>query len=370
MENKEEIDKKIWQRVQTRIAISNFQKEELTMPKNKLLKMVATFIVTIGITAGVVFAGGVVYEKVFQKPEKIENYIEELKVTKEDLDKIISQEEAIQKAKENMKRFGIEIKEEEISKTEIMKAPNYEEITYHIVTSQGVSVNINAITGEVVHFDIEDGYSTEELEKFTTTKENIQEEAKKKMKEYGFGDEYKISYISCNNQDQEEKAYFWYISFAKEYDGLFNETESVSMTIIPQINFVTSLGIKNEPFDNHPIVISEEEAVEIAKQKDTIINQEGYQVKDIGTELAIKQMNPEVYLKENGLEKGNEVINLEDGSTYSYYTYRMNGKARKVYVVEITYENRPFGQTRKYYVDVTTGEVIGGEDIFDLEETK
>ena len=37
----------------------------------------------------------------------------------------------------------------------------------------------------------------------------------------------------------ENKAYMWYITFAKEYDGIFNEYQSVNMTIIPKINKVT-----------------------------------------------------------------------------------------------------------------------------------
>lgn len=74
-----------------------------------------------------------------------------------------------------------------------------------------------------------------------------------------------------------------------------------------------------------------------------------------------------MYLKENNLENGNETVTLEDGSTYSYNTYKMNGRVRKAYEISISYENRPFGIPRTYYVDCTTGEVIGGEDIFDLE---
>ena len=108
-----------------------------------------------------------------------------------------------------------------------------------------------------------------------------------------------------------------------------------------------------------------EEAVEIAKQKDKIINSENYIQKGVDAKLRIVRVNPEVYLKENGLENGNKVVTLEDGTTYHYYEYKMNGRVRKAYKVTISYENRPLGLTRTYYVDVTTGEVIGGEDIFD-----
>lgn len=344
--------------------LSKVRKEEF-MEKSKILKMVATFILAIGITAGVVFAGGIVYEKVFKKPEKIGNYIEELKVNQEDLNSIISETEAIKNAKEQAERFGITINENEIEKIELIKEPNYDSITYNILTNEKNGINIDAKTGKITGFYRNINNKNNELEKYTTTKENIIKEAEKKLKEYGFSDEYKLAEISSNYENENE-AYLWYIRFAKEYDGLFNMDESISMTIIPQINLVEKLTINDEPFDNNPIVISEEEAINTAKEKDKVINTEGYTVKEIKSELAIKNITPDVYLKENGLDNGNETSVLEDGSTYSYNTYKMNGKARKVYVVEIIYENRPFGQTRKYYVDTTTNEVIGGEDIFDL----
>ena len=308
------------------------------MQKSKLLKTAATFIISIGLTASMVFAGSIVYEKIFKNPEKIENFLEELKVTQEDLDSIISKEEVI-------------------------KAPNYDKVSYNICTSDGISVNIDALTGKFSSFNIEEKYTVQELEKLTTTKENILEVAKNKMKEYGFEDDYKISYVSSNNQSEEEKSYYWYIWFSKEYDGLFNETQSVSMTIIPQVNEVIMLSIEDEPFDNNEVVVTKEQAINTAKEKDNIINTEGFIIKDISAELAIKRMNPYVYLKENGLTNGNEVKQLEDGTTLSYNTYKLNGKARKVYVVEISYENREFGKTRKYYVDATTCEIIGGENI-------
>ena len=113
-----------------------------------------------------------------------------------------------------------------------------------------------------------------------------------------------------------------------------------------------------------------EEAVDIAREKDKIINTENYEEVSVKADLAIKRINPEVYLKENGLSRGNETTILEDGTEYSYYTYKMNGRARKVYTVKFSYKDKPFNQTRTYYIDVTTGEVVGGEDIFDLIDNK
>ena len=365
MANKD-FDDKILENVKLKIAISNFEKEEKPMSKQKVFKMVAMFIVIIGLLASATYAGSVIYEKIFKEPEKIENYIDELKVTDEDLANVISKEEAVNKAKEELKRYKIDLDVNKIQSVELEKNPNYDEITYIISLSKTEQFFIDARTGVLNYFCVDEFLSLEELEKCTSTREDVLEQAKLKLKEYGYDEnEYKISYVNSNNGDDENNSYFWYIWFSKEYDGVFNEYQSISMTFIPKINKVHSLSISDEPFENNEIKITMEQAIDIAKEKDKVINTENYIQKGVDAKLDIVRVNPEVYLKGNGLENGNKVATLEDGSTYSYYEYKMNGRVRKAYKVTISYENRPLGLTRTYYVDVTTGEVIGGEDIFD-----
>ena len=238
MSNKE-LNKKILENVKMKIAISNFDKEDKFVGKQKIFKMAAMFVVAIGLIAGVTYAGTVVYQNVFSKPEKIENYIDELKVNEEDLSKVISKEEAVNKAVEQLKRYNIDLNTNDIENIELQKAPNYDAITYVVSTKNNDNFFVNANTGDLKSFNIDDGLSLEEIEKCTSNREDILEQAKIKMKEYGYSDEYKVSYVSCNNGDDENKAYMWYITFAKEYDGIFNEYQSVNMTIIPKINKVT-----------------------------------------------------------------------------------------------------------------------------------
>ena len=370
MDNKK-LSEKILNKVQMKIAISKFEKEEHSMQeyKKKLIKMVAVFTVAIGLTASMVYAGSVIYENIFKKPEKIENYIEELKVDEEDLSKIITIKEAEQKVKQEIKRYGFDIENLEPQKTETIKSPNSNDIEYHICFEQNgeLTTIVDAFTGKFEGFYFNPDIEVEELEKCTSTRDIMIKEAENKMKEYGFDDEYEVSYISSNDGNDETKSYYWYISFSKKYDGIFNPRQTISMTIIPEINVVRALYIREEPFENNPIVISEEEAVNIARDKDKIVNTEGYTVKDVKAKLAIKPMTPDVYLKENNLTNGNESIQLEDGSYMYYNIYKDYGITRKVYVVEITYGNRPINSSRKYYIDTTTGEVIGGEDIFDYK---
>lgn len=52
------LNSKILEKVQTKIAISNFEeKEKFSMPNNKILKTVAGLVLVLGITCGAVYAG-------------------------------------------------------------------------------------------------------------------------------------------------------------------------------------------------------------------------------------------------------------------------------------------------------------------------
>ena len=354
--------------------LSNITNEKKkNMNKYNLLKMVATFIIVIGITAGVVYAGSIVYEKVFKEPEKIENYIEKIEINEEDLKNIISEEEAKRKAIQGIKRFGIEISEEDITNIFLDKSmPNIYSLLYTITISDGeMYIDIDALTGEFTGFNISNidtkftGHQL--MEEYATTKENVIDAVKEKKQEYGFGDEYELVELSNGTENDEEKSGFWYASFAKKYDGIVNKYQSVSIAIIPTINYVYLVNIQDVAFENNPIVINEKEAIKIAKKVDKKINTEKYKTDKITASLSIEYMNGEVYLKENGMEEGDKMITLEDGTTLQYNIYKASQEIRKVYVVEVSYKNRPDERPRKYYVDTTTGEIVGGENIFDLE---
>ena len=354
--------------------LSNITNEKKkNMNKYNLLKMVATFIIVIGITAGVVYAGSIVYEKVFKKPEKIENYIEKIEINEEDLKNIISEEEAKRKAIQGIKRFGIEVSEEDITNIFLDKSmPNIYSLLYTITISDGeMYIDIDALTGEFTGFNISNidtkftGHQL--MEEYATTKENVKDAVKEKKQEYRFGDEYELVELSNGTENDEEKSGFWYASFAKKYDGIVNKYQSVSIAIIPTINYVYLVNIQDVAFENNPIVINEKEAIKIAKKVDKKINTEKYKTDKITASLSIEYMNGEVYLKENGMVEGDKVITLEDGTTLQYNIYKASQEIRKVYVVEVSYKNRPDERPRKYYVDTTTGEIVGGENIFDLE---
>ena len=143
----ENLSKNILKKVKRKIAISNFEKEDTKMVKNKTGKMVATFLLTTGLTASVVFAGTMVYEKVFKEPKKYESYEEVIQDIKE---------EAIVEANKFLNKLGI--KEQEFATKELKK--NYvmgAELVYYFTTdtnlNKGIHVGINAENGKCICFE-------------------------------------------------------------------------------------------------------------------------------------------------------------------------------------------------------------------------
>ena len=102
-------NKELFEKFKLNVAISNFQKEEMKIPKRNVLKMVASFIFVIGITSGLVYATGtVVYEKIWKEP-KAYKIIREL--TEEEKSKCISEEEAEKIATSYLEKAGFEYQE-------------------------------------------------------------------------------------------------------------------------------------------------------------------------------------------------------------------------------------------------------------------
>lgn len=387
--NNEELNKNVLKRVKRKIAISNFEKEEEKMFKNKIGKMVATFMLVTGLTASVVFAGTMVYEKVFKEPKKYESY-EELvqdskdsqgsqEITKEDELKAVNMEGAIVEANKFLNKLGIKDQEfvtKELKKNYIMGA----ELVYYFTTdtnlNKGIHVGINAENGKCVCFSDENLKYT----KLIADQLNKEEAIKKANEIYGlFGlkeNQYKI------NQVEEEPYYFqnnevvnyWYVTYYKVYGEALNQFERVEIRFAMVDNQlkVYSAFIENEnvEYKDNPVQITKQEAEKIALEQDKKITDN--EVDWITTKQQIRQINSWIYLLEKNKGKYPELKEeaKEDGSTVKYYEYQtVQNTARKVWTVNIHYKQGEPDQNneKKYnaksiFVDVTTGEVIGGSD--------
>lgn len=388
--NHEELNINVLKRVKRKIAISNFEKEETRMFKNRIGKMVATFVLASGLTASVVFAGTMVYEKVFKEPKKYESYEELIQnirdsqgsqeVTKEDEEKAVNMEEAIDEANKFLNKFGYENQEfvtKELKKNYIMGA----ELVYYFTTdtnlNKGIHVGINAENGKCICFENNDlahsGFQPDQISK---------DEAIKRADEiynlFGLKEnEYKINEIlepPCYFPDNEGNSAEWSVTYYKVYGEALNQFERVQVmfTVVNGEVKVYSAFIANEnvEYKDNPVQITKEEAEKIALKQDKKLTDN--EVDWIITKQQIRQVNSWIYLLEKNGGKYPELKEEEqaDGTTVQYHEYQtVQNIARKVWSVNIHYKqgdpdpnNEKKYNSKSIFVDVTTGEVIGGAD--------
>ena len=380
----------VQKRVRRKIAISNFEKEETRMIKNRIGKMVATFMLAIGLTASVVFAGTMVYEKVFKEPKKYETYEELIqdiresqgsqKITKEDEEKAVNMDEAVIEANKFLNKFGMNNQEfvtKELKKNYIMGA----ELVYYFTTdtnlNKGIHVGINAENGKCISFTnnnlAHSGFEPDKISK---------EEAIKKADEiYNLLDlkenEYKINEVlepPCYFPNNEGNSAEWCVTYYKVYGEALNQFERVQVmfTVVDGELKVYSAFIANEnvEYKDNPIQITKEDAEKIALEKDKKITDN--EVDWIITKQQIRQINSWIYLLEQNGGKYPELKEeiQADGSKVKYHEYQtVQNVARKVWTVNIHYKqgepdpnNEKKYNAKSIFVDVTTGEVIGGSD--------
>lgn len=387
MEDKK-LEEIIWNKLEKKMAISNFQKEEIKLLKMKILKMVATFVICIGLTVGVVYAGYTVYDNVFKEPKKYESYKDLIEdhstiqgsqeITKDDKEKTVNEEEAIAEANRILNKFGYENQEfvtKELKKNYIMGA----ELVYYFTTdtniNKGIHIGINAENGKCVNLSDENlKYTKVNADKIT------KEEAIKKANE--ICNLFELGENQYQMKDIKEMPYCfqnvatnqWQVTYCKTYDGAFNYFERVEIAFAVENGklklYHVWLANENVQFENNPIEITKEEAQKIALEKDKILTDN--QVESVDTKLQIREMNSWIYVLEQNDGKYPELKTevLEDGSTVSYPEYQVESRiARKVWTVTISYKKGEFdpNNENKYnpksiFVDVTTGEIVGGAD--------
>ena len=386
------MNEEIKEKLKIKIAISQIKNEE-EKAMNKKEKFVFK---NIGIAAcvlmsltGVVFAGSKIIETVFKEPKKYESYnelIEERKqiqgsqeITKEDETKAVDMEQAIVEANKILDKFGYEDQEFEVK--ELKK--NYvfgADLSYCLATNKnlnkGIQVDINAENGKCVGICDNDLWNKKIISDPISKDEAI-EKSEEIYKLFGLKEnEYKLKQIEGGPEAKYdgENPNNWVITYAKTYDGAFNYFERVEMYfgIKDGKLLLYRVYVKNEhvEFSNNEIVLSKEEAEKIALEQDKKITDN--EVDFIVTNLEIRQVNSWIWvLEQNGGKYPDfKQEKLEDGTTVTYPQYRtVENRARKVWSVNIHYKqgepdpnNDKKYNSKSIFVDVTTGEVVGGAD--------
>ena len=360
------MDKKIMNNIlsksRMKIAACEFEKENIKKTNKNIPKLVATFVITTTVTGGLVYAtGNAIYEKIWKQPEKYEFSYE---VTEKDKENAISEEEARKKAEEYLRKIGLE---DEISGLGLMKSWRGNDVIWDIGFTKGTMQmdskgNFQSLNIPSYNYKIPYNYGI--------TREEARRTAKELLLKYNpnnNSDEYELVSLK-RNMENDEASYIWYADFYKKYGDLYNQYEKISIGWVPTINGLYSLSIENSKYENNEQKISKEDAIKIATEKDKKIETR-YNIASTEAEIGIDKMNTDVVYREKNLEdyeKGTINFEPDENGTYKIKDnaefYKVDNRVRKVWEVKIYYDyyNEYYQERYVYYVDATTGEIIGG----------
>ena len=212
-----------------------------------------------------------------------------------------------------------------------------------IIGKEQISINLDAYTGKLVSFSaynlddtkIENKLGKEEVEKVMT---DIYERLGYSKEEYIL--------TALNIVEITDDSPLWQGDFCKIYDGIVNEFEFIRLTVIPETNELRGVNVFDCKTENNPVIISEEEAIQIAKD--------------------FEKLNTMVYHEEMNEKEQEEKIKentTTNQNTNELYDYRLEELVRKVWRVEIEYKNDVFTERDSYFVDCETGKILGGDSI-------
>lgn len=350
----DEIKKKL----KIKIAISKLKEEENNIVNKKekfIFKNIGIVASLLIILTGAVFAGGKVIEdtRIWKTPEKVENVTD--KITEESKKENITEEEAKEIAIKKLKQIGLN--------TNIIKVDHYKEresngIMYIFITKDKYGISIKGKTGEVYDIWNENG-DNQDLNTEITEKEAIKV-ANKYYKLLGFKDgEYEITKIYSNNNEGSGKGpgFKIDITYTKKYGDTYNPYEAIFIDIESKYKNFDIIRVENIPFDNNGIIVTEDEAIQIALKEDEKIKTN--EIINTKAKKMVVKMNANAYDRINHTE---EYYKSRESSDYPENVYKIEDKVRNAWVVVITYKSKDkyWKESYSYFVDCTTGEIIGG----------
>ena len=344
------------------------------MRKRKIIKTISTACATIVLTSGVAVGGFIAYEKVWKEPkqytyEELKNTIAQSEVPEEEKANLISEDDAKNKALEIVNNLGYE--NQEITKIELnQNKEEYIEKTYYKIETQNnenqnLNIRLNAETGELESLEdnnlLANKSNTDEI-----SKDKAIEIANSIYEDIGVDtNEYELDY--CREEEviyNGEIKEVWSTKINKKYDGIVNPYEGLSIDFISNSKKIEISSIYKKldgKYENNPEVITKEEAIKIACEKEKIFTDD--KISEIDSSIGIRKANKYIYDLEKNITTNNE--NMEFSNNI---ITESENRVRKVWIISIYHEEFKTNdvesylksKNKSYYIDATTGEIIGG----------
>lgn len=357
-------------KIKFKIAISKMKEENDIVMKNKtrnIFKTVTTALAGVVLSTGVVFAGTVAYENIEKIWKTPETYDYSFEITEDDKKEAISEEEAKSKATNYLNKIGLD---KEVTTLGLSKTFFDNNVVWNIGFKSGTmtldskgefkSLNIPSFTYKIPY-------------NYGITREEARKVARELLSKYNPNnndDEYELVALR-RNMEEDEASYIWYATFYKKYGDLINQYEKIEIGWVPTINGLYSLGFENYKYENNELIISKEDAIKIATEKDKEIETR-HNISSTKAEIGIDKMNTDVVYREKNIEDYEKGTSLfvpgENGKSLvvkeDAVFYKVDDRVRKVWEVTIYYDYYKYEENGPerfvYYVDCTTGEIIGG----------
>lgn len=349
---------------------------EQVCKRRKLIKKISIFCLILLCTTGCAIGGYIAYENVWKEPRQytyaeIENIIANDTITEEKKDKIIGEEFIKNNVNDILNQLGYENQEIEKIELKESKQEGLEEVYYNIETNgdnENLYLRINAENGNLLSLENDKILSKDvrEVDVNKTDVEKLSNEILSKITQENDG----YRFYSCDSEYtsyQGKLKKVWVSKYYKYYNDVINPYEELAFTFMNSVDGLEISSIRNNisgVYENNPQVITEEEAIKIAENKEKELTDN--EITSISTSIGIRKMNTYVYKLENNIYNTNMNSELNNENLY------INEKlARNVWMVEIKHgeieakanEEYLKEQNKVYYVDITTGEIIGGNEL-------
>lgn len=379
----DDLDKKIESKINenkniplkfTHAIQSALYKENKT--KNKIAeftRVFATACAGILIAGGVSLAGHEIYQRIWKDPERITLEQAKQESNKDEQIKNMTESEAKEFAEKKLEELKFE--NEKIVKTkETNTNPTTNEIYYTFITNNNFEITIHGKHKESfsIYFDKYD----KSCESYTMARKEAIKVAKELYNKLGYKEgEYQLVSLRSNNKDgySDRDGYQFFATFSKVYEGLTNNYETIVIDFLAKEKKLYHYSFINNKFENNPIEITKEQAIEIAKNEDRKV--ETKDIIETNAELRIEKMNSNAYARLKYTDDYYKPMMQTDVPDNERYLYKTDDRVRRVWIVVFNYaekndENKNefenlAERTQKgqysYFVDCTTGEIIGGD---------
>ncbi|MBR3881840.1 MAG: hypothetical protein IKJ36_01065 [Clostridia bacterium] len=347
-------------------AFLNKAKKSNNVFNNFSLKFATTVVCLLLTFSTAVFAAYMIYENIWKDPERTSRKQREESVLapidEEELNNIISEEKAKTIATTIIGNLGYE--NTTISEIKINRSyENNEDLYYHIVFDN-ITIQLDAKTGVI---DYIENRETKNMikENDLIDKAEAVEIANSIYKKVGIGNIDNYIVLSSEERDGLDDTYknkYWKVIYGLAEDDikLDDKIFMITFKIIDGNAYIYKLSYRRlNDLVNNPIVITEDEAIKIAIEKEKEFS--NLEISKVSAELDMEMMNEFIYILENEKENDSGNVHVEDVIRNVWVVYIEHKKDNKPRNTNLLTVRQEFN--KKYYIDATTGEIIGGKEM-------